>query len=438
MKLSTFSAALLASASIAGAASAQDSSTYDWRGFYAGVNVGGAWNSTCNTWSLNSANPIPPAVINAFNNRDCPNNGVFVGGVQIGYNFQKDNIVWGFGLDYDYWSAKNRNRSFAFPGSTTPLIPAGTVDFTGKVSPNGFGILGPRIGYAVDNWLPYFRIGSVLTGGSRTSSATYTAAGDSTPDAIFSGGKNFKSNGFGVGAGVDYAVADSWFLRAEYTHVNLGKGTNTATTCTPVGSALCAAFGSSAFELDNIHNSFTANIVRVGINYKFGGHHEAAPPPPPPYVAPPPPPRPAPPPPPPPPPPKPVSLCPDTPPGVAVDKYGCPCDVSQEVHFATNSSTLTDQDKELLDRVIANMTRLHFVVGEVDGYTDSTGSAAYNQGLSERRAQSVADYITSHGVSQGRLAVKGYGESNPVADNKTVEGRAHNRRVVLHRTDCGK
>jgi OOP family OmpA-OmpF porin len=123
---------------------------------------------------------------------------------------------------------------------------------------------------------------------------------------------------------------------------------------------------------------------------------------------------------------------------VAVDKYGCPCDVSQEVHFATNSSVLTDQDKVLLDRMIATLKRLNFVDGEVDGYTDSTGSAAYNKGLSERRAQAVADYLTSNGVGEHRLAVKGFGQDNPVADNKTAEGRAHNRRVVLHRTDCNK
>jgi OOP family OmpA-OmpF porin len=88
--------------------------------------------------------------------------------------------------------------------------------------------------------------------------------------------------------------------------------------------------------------------------------------------------------------------------------------------------------------MIVNLQRLNFVNGEVDGYTDSTGSAAYNLGLSERRAQSVADYLTSHGISGGRMLVKGYRQENPVADNKTREGRAHNRRVVLHRTDCGK
>jgi OOP family OmpA-OmpF porin len=110
--------------------------------------------------------------------------------------------------------------------------------------------------------------------------------------------------------------------------------------------------------------------------------------------------------------------------------------MTQEVHFATNSSTLTEGDKALLDKMIVTLKKLNFVNGEVGGYTDSTGSAAYNKKLSERRAQSVADYLTSQGISGGRMTVKGYGEDNPVADNRTAEGRAHNRRVVLHRTEC--
>jgi outer membrane protein OmpA-like peptidoglycan-associated protein/opacity protein-like surface antigen len=425
--------AILTFASIAGAASAQDviatTSITDWRGFFAGVNIGGAWNTTCNTWNLN--NVSNPVIVNAFNNRDCPNNGVFVGGVQIGRNFQHDAWVFGLGVDYDFWSAKNRSRSYTYTGTTPP--PNGTYSFYGKVNPNGFAILGPRIGYAVDNWLPYLRVGGVFTGGSHNSTASFT---DATGTASFSGSKNFKANGFGAGIGSDFMIDNSWFIRAEYTYVNLGKGSTTVTQCTGT-AATCNEFG--LFQLNNIHNSFTASVFRVGINYRFGAASAPAPAPAPtpaPAAAPPPPPPP--PAPPPPPPPKPVSLCPNTPPGVVVDKYGCPCNVTQEVHFATDSAVLTDQDKALLDQVAANMKRLNFTVGEVDGYTDSTGSSAYNKGLSERRAQAVADYLTGSGISAGRLTIMGYGENDPVADNKTAEGRAHNRRVVLRRTDCSK
>jgi OOP family OmpA-OmpF porin len=123
---------------------------------------------------------------------------------------------------------------------------------------------------------------------------------------------------------------------------------------------------------------------------------------------------------------------------VTVDRFGCPCDVTQEVHFATNSSVLTDQDKVLLDKVVAMLKQLNLEDGEVWGYTDSTGTAAYNVGLSQRRARAVADYLEAQGIASGRLKEKGFGEDNPVGDNKTREGRAHNRRVVVHRNDCSK
>jgi outer membrane immunogenic protein len=277
MKLASRLAGLTVLALVGGAASAQAViavANNPWAGFYVGANIGGAWNTTCNTWSLDGAAAVDPALNNAFNNRTCPNNGVFVGGVQIGYNFQYNQIVWGFGLDYDAWSSKNHNRSLLYtPGEDSP-IPAGTVAFSGKVSPNGFGILGPKIGYAFDNVLPYIRVGSVFTGGSRTTTATYTATGDTTPDAYFSGSKNFKSNGFGAGAGVDYMVVDQIFIRAEYTYVNLGKGSSNATQCnaaagSEIGSNVCANFTEDELQLNNIHNSFTASIFRVGINYKF-------------------------------------------------------------------------------------------------------------------------------------------------------------------------
>jgi outer membrane protein OmpA-like peptidoglycan-associated protein len=68
---------------------------------------------------------------------------------------------------------------------------------------------------------------------------------------------------------------------------------------------------------------------------------------------------------------------------------------------------------------------------EVGGHTDSVGSEAYNQGLSERRADAVRDYLMSKGVKASRLTARGYGESRPVASNDTEEGRAENRRVEL-------
>ena len=68
----------------------------------------------------------------------------------------------------------------------------------------------------------------------------------------------------------------------------------------------------------------------------------------------------------------------------------------------------------------------------IDGHTDAMGTDAYNQRLSERRAQAVVDYLTQHGVGGGRLRARGFGESRPVASNETDDGRAQNRRVELN------
>jgi len=67
----------------------------------------------------------------------------------------------------------------------------------------------------------------------------------------------------------------------------------------------------------------------------------------------------------------------------------------------------------------------------VEGHTDSIGSEAYNQRLSERRAQAVRDYMIENGISPGRVATRGFGKSRPVASNETAEGRAQNRRVEI-------
>jgi outer membrane immunogenic protein len=254
MKVQRFSAALLALASISGAASAADT---QWAGFYAGINGGGAWNSTCNNWTANG----PGANTAAFNNRNCPNNSTGIGGVQIGYNFQSDQFVWGFGLDYEIWSAKNRDRTVTYIGPQPP--PNGTYTFSGKANPDGLLLLGPRIGYAVDEWLLYIRAGGAFTSGTSDTTATFT---DASGTASASGGRNFKSNGFAISAGFDYALADPWSFRLDYTYVNLGKGSNTVTTCTGT-AATCAEF--AGLSLSNIHNSFTANLVRFAINYRF-------------------------------------------------------------------------------------------------------------------------------------------------------------------------
>jgi outer membrane protein OmpA-like peptidoglycan-associated protein/opacity protein-like surface antigen len=129
--------------------------------------------------------------------------------------------------------------------------------------------------------------------------------------------------------------------------------------------------------------------------------------------------------------------CPNTPAGDRVGPYGCSCDVTIRTHFAFDSAELTAEDKAELDRVAARLIELEFVGGTATGHTDNVGEEAYNQKLSERRAQAVVDYLHAKGVSPGRITAIGMGETKPLADNATEEGRAQNRRVTIRRTDCG-
>lgn len=128
-------------------------------------------------------------------------------------------------------------------------------------------------------------------------------------------------------------------------------------------------------------------------------------------------PEPAPPPPPPPPPPEPAPA-----PTYVIES---------DVLFDFDKSTLKPAAIDTLDRVANELRQQPGVRYEVAGFTDSVGSVAYNQGLSERRAEAVRSYLVSRGVSAGQLTTRGYSESNPVASNATAAGRSMNRRVEI-------
>lgn len=102
------------------------------------------------------------------------------------------------------------------------------------------------------------------------------------------------------------------------------------------------------------------------------------------------------------------------------------------VNFAFDSSVLTPTSNDILDQWVTKIKSDQTNRVEVAGHTDSRGSDAYNQKLSERRAQVVVDYFVAQGVPANRIKAVGYGQSRPIASNATDEGRAQNRRVELH------
>ena len=149
--------------------------------------------------------------------------------------------------------------------------------------------------------------------------------------------------------------------------------------------------------------------------------------------------------------------CPDTPAGTAVDKDGCPLPTPEAApapvpapaalapaaapapvmtvlagaNFDFDKSFIRQEDFEKLDKDVATLKQWGDVKVEVAGHTDSVGTEAYNMGLSLRRAEAVRRYLVGKGIAADRLIVRGYGESRPVADNATAEGRFQNRRVEL-------
>ena len=119
-------------------------------------------------------------------------------------------------------------------------------------------------------------------------------------------------------------------------------------------------------------------------------------------------------------------------PGEAVDAKGCALDqrfILRGVKFEFDSDRLTKPAEKILDAVADTLAAYPDVAVEVQGHTDSLGTDAYNQGLSERRSNSVKRYLVGRGVQGERMTPAGYGESQPIASNETAEGQEENRRV---------
>jgi outer membrane protein OmpA-like peptidoglycan-associated protein len=125
-------------------------------------------------------------------------------------------------------------------------------------------------------------------------------------------------------------------------------------------------------------------------------------------------------------------LCPNTASGVKVDAKGCAIEqvlIVEGIEFETNSAMLKGQAASKLDRVAASLNSQTNIKVEIDGYTDNVGSKSYNLLLSQQRAEAVRQYLIGKAVDASRMTTQGFGETRPVASNKTAAGREANRRV---------
>ena len=233
------------------------------------------------------------------------------------------------------------------------------------------------------------------------------------------------SIGPAVVLGVDLPYKNNWFMNANVRWINIE--TDAEIRVPGVGGVTKLG----TIEIDPI-------VYSLQVGRQFGAPAPVIEPPAPP------------PPPPPPPPPAPkvmdsdgdgvaddLDKCPNTPAGTKVDKAGCPLEQTLKVLFDFDSAELRPESITELERVVTFMNDVPFATALIEGHTDSVGSDAYNLKLSDRRAKSVYDYLTSRGVDPARLSSIGHGEAKPIADNATDEGRQLNRRVMLIRTDSG-
>ena len=124
-----------------------------------------------------------------------------------------------------------------------------------------------------------------------------------------------------------------------------------------------------------------------------------------------------------------VDQCPGTPKGARVDSRGCW--VLQNVLFDFDKSNTKSEYNSILDEAVEVLKKNPSLKIVIQGHTDSIGTAEYNIKLSERRAKAVMKYFVKNGIEKERLSTIGYGLTKPIASNKTSEGRALNRRVLL-------
>ncbi len=129
-----------------------------------------------------------------------------------------------------------------------------------------------------------------------------------------------------------------------------------------------------------------------------------------------------------------IDQCPNTPRGVLVDlRNGCWAYSLSGAQFDSDSYKIESKAHPMLNEVVEGMKRYPEFKVEIQGHTDSVGSAAYNMKLSENRAKAVMKYLVEKGIDPKRLSAKGFGAKEPIANNDTPEGQAQNRRVHLVR-----
>ncbi len=262
---------------------------FSWTGLYWGLNVGGSFGEARTDWNYFAPNLVTGATVCGFavtciSGSDTVNMDGPIGGVQAGYNWQGGNFLAGIETDFQgSGQSGRRDVSIPFnPGSGFGLTDtAGTVGVSITENIEWLGTVRGRVGYVADRLLFYVTGGLAYGRVTVDSSASATGFFTGIPGAIPcpSGGPcpvwNFSSSGvtktgWTVGAGVEGAVGGNWTVKLEYLFIDLGT-VDTTFTGIPGCFGSATHCGVEAAGVGAISSRITDNIVRLGLNYKFGG-----------------------------------------------------------------------------------------------------------------------------------------------------------------------
>jgi outer membrane immunogenic protein len=236
---------------------------YSWTGGYIGVNAGYAWGdseaSTSSVFSLAGFfDPVSVPLVNAAGTQTIKPNG-FTGGGQIGYNWQASSVtVFGLEADFEYFGLKGSVTSSGpyFPGSLSGFA------INQSVRTDWLATFRARLGFLVTpSTLLY-----VTGGGAVTNLQGTFTFNDNLPNAFSteSGSFNTTKLGWTAGGGVEWAMWSGWSAKAEYLFVSFPTATTTSNNFSTIFGPVPGQVFTHSLDLD-------AHIVRVGLNYKFGG-----------------------------------------------------------------------------------------------------------------------------------------------------------------------
>lgn len=212
---------------------------YNWTGFYVGLNAGYSWGHQDNSL-------VTTTGVTLLSNSDHLNG--FIGGGQIGYNWQANQWVFGLEADFQGSGQKADGTFLIAPNPNAILAPALGLSsaYTDKL--DWFGTVRGRIGYAMGatgNWLPYVTGGWAYGHGEISGTMTIPVT------TSFSGSQNYS--GWTVGGGVEWAFQNNWSAKLEYLYIDFGGSSTVPVTA----------------GLNIVSGHMTDNIVRAGVNYKF-------------------------------------------------------------------------------------------------------------------------------------------------------------------------